>query len=465
MKYSTSRLSDDILPILLLFTSTCIVYWVSCSFEFLSTWDDKVYVVTNEAVRGITKANISTAFSSMYVGNYAPLHILSYMVDYTFWGLNPTGYHVTNVVLHAGNGVLFYLWLRMLGLSLWSALAAAWLFVFHPVQVETVAWVSERKNLLAMTFLLGALLSYHRSRQGGQHRLLYYGVSLVLVLAGLLSKSLLVVFPALLILYESSTTTARLFTRRLVLGLIPFVILSVVFTGVTLYSQGGEFGGGRAEFHGGSPAATFFTMIPVLVGYLGDCLIPSNLSPFYMVPIRQYPDGRFWLASLLLTGGGAVAFYYRKQQKMALFGLGIFALFLLPVLQIIPLITLKNDRYLYFPLLGFALCAVVLWERYLSRLSGISRICAQVIVISLLLMLPLLAYRQTLHWRNDITLWNHAVNVDSENRIAWRHLALGYTLRNDPANAFKAISHLEELRQKYGFIPGYDDVTKKLLNR
>ena len=123
---------------LILSRVTLAVYAVTGSFDFLSTWDDKYYISINETVLSFTREHLGQAFNDYYVGNYAPLHILSYMIDHLLWGLNPTGYHLENVLLHLANGLLFYRLLRQLAMTEWQAGAGAWIFLFHPAQAETV---------------------------------------------------------------------------------------------------------------------------------------------------------------------------------------------------------------------------------------------------------------------------------------------------------------------------------------
>jgi len=173
---------------LLLIIVTCAVYAVTGSFELLDSWDDWRYVTTNETVNGFTIFHLKQAFSDYYLGNYAPLHILSYMIDHVLWGLHPGGYHLENVLFHLANGLLFYTLLRRLALSEWQACAAAWIFLLHPVQVESVAWVSQRKSLLAMFFFLIALLSYQAYSEQQANRIRCYLLSVASLSAALFSK-------------------------------------------------------------------------------------------------------------------------------------------------------------------------------------------------------------------------------------------------------------------------------------
>ena len=436
---------------------TIAVYAVTGGFDFLTTWDDKYYITTNETVQSFTLEHLRQAFNDNYVGNYAPIHILSYMIDHLLWGLNPAGFHLENVLLHLANGLLFYWLLRQHALTEWQAGAAAWIFLFHPVQAETVAWVSQRKSLLAMLFFLLALLGYHAFSKQRTSRVVPYVLSLISIAAALLSKSIAVIFPAVVLLYDVTYDRggSRSMTRRL-LDKLPYLLAAGGIAAMAILSQSEEIGGGRREYPGGSPLATFFTMVPVLLTYVRDCFWPFQLSPYYMVTIRQNPDEVFTASLIGVALLVALGVYLYRNARSLLFWYGLFFIALVPILQIVPLVTLKNDRYLYTPLLGFAMLLVSGAGRLQERLPAAWRRGGQTAFFVILLALPLLAFKQTLHWRNDVTLWKHAVNMDPENRLAWLQLAKGYTDRSDSPNAMRTFNRYHELRAKYGPVRGYE---------
>ena len=427
-------------PALLLVIATTATFAVTGTYSFLDTWDDKFYIVDNADIRGITLRHIASAFSSFYVGNYAPLHILSYMVDYSLWRLSPAGYHLENVLLHAVNGVLFYLILRRLDMSKWQAAAASWIFLLHPVQVETVAWISQRKNILSMLFTLLAFLCYVEYRGRHSRKLAPYLVSFLCMLAAMLTKSIAVIFPVLAMLYDRTyVRDARAPSHIRLLDKLPFVLAAAGTAALTLVSQRAEFRGGLAAVYpGGSPLATFFTMIPVLLSYIVDCFWPFGLKPYYLVVVRQYPDNIFTVSLIIacvLAGLGA--WLYRRAPRI-LFWYALFFIALLPVMQIIPLVTQKQDRYLYFPLLGFAALVVHAAGILLRRLPAVRARVALIVATAVLASLPFLSLHQSRIWENDVTLWRYATEVDPLSYTAWENLSKAYTLRGDWQNAKKA---------------------------
>jgi len=447
----------NILAFLLLITSTIAVYAVSGSFDLLSTWDDWRYVTTNDTVSSFTLYHLKQAFGDFYLGNYAPLHILSYMIDHVLWGMHPAGYHLENVLLHLANGLLFYTLLRRFSLSEWQACAAAWIFLLHPLQVETVVWVSQRKSLLAMFFFLIALLSYQIYAEQRDNRTRWYLFSLAAIAAALLSKSIAVIFPAVLVLYDLTCdgNGPRSRSHR-ILDKIPFIAVAVAVAVMAMISQSLEEGGGRRDYPGGSALTAFYTMAPILLGYVRDCFWPLELSPYYMAPVRQQADAGFAVALVGLLLLLALGVYLFRTARPAAFWYIFFFIALVPVMQFVPLVTLKNDRYMYTPLLGFSVLVVFGARQLLALIPTWWRRPYYGAVVLAMLALPLFAFKQTLYWRDDLTLWKRAVAVDPENRVAWLMLAKIYTGRHDTGNSVLANNRYFELRNRYGPYRGFE---------
>lgn len=398
-----AHLRPHLVPLFLLVAATVVVYARILGHDFLITWDDDQYVTDNPAIRGVTLEHLKMAFSRYYVGNWAPVQIVSYMLDYSLWGLRAGGFLLTNILLHMGNGALYYfLVVRIAGRRFW-AFVAAFVFLLHPVQVESVAWVSQRKNLLAMLFFLASFHCYlvYRERREGEGRF-PYAASLGGFVLALMAKSVVVITPVVLCLYDICYPPPR--RKRWVLDKLPYVALTCVIALLTLYSQRPELGGGRASYYGGSPLATFLTMIPVVKRYVLLLLWPGDLKVFYEPAIKRGIDGEVAAAALLLglvICGGVLL--YRRNRRL-FFWWGLFFIGLVPVLQIVPLTTLMNDRYLYFPMLGGAALFAGAMDSLLElspakwRRWGVAAVCL------LLAPLPVLARQRTDVWKNPVTL-------------------------------------------------------------
>jgi len=401
------------LPLLLLAIASFAIFWPALGHHFLITWDDNQYVVGNPFVHGLKFENVERAFTTSAVGNYAPLHLISYMIDYEIWGLRASGFILTNILLHAANGILLYLLLRRLSGGKTWPLFASLIFLLHPVQVESVVWVSQRKNVLAMFFFLIAFYFYVAYRERTQKPDKWFNsLSLFTFTLALLSKSVAVVFPLVLLLFDICFQEKQN-VKSLLLDKIPFILLSVIFGLLAIKSQSAQSqGGGLTSYHGGSPYATFLTMLPVLIRYLRMVLWPSNLSAFYDPPIKTHIDSEvlwavLFLALLCLIG---VVLYLRRRDLF--FWFALFFICLIPVSQIVPIVTLMNDRYLYFPMLGAAaffgmvLLRDVTWAELLSSKKYVPVLLFSILVIAA-------CSTATLHripvWQNSYTLWGDAV--------------------------------------------------------
>lgn len=380
--------------------------------EFLTGWDDPTYVTKNEAIRGINVEHIRTAFTTYYVGNYAPMQILSYMLDYSLWGMKASGFLFTNIFFHAASGIMLYLILaRIYRQRVWIFLAAL-LFLLHPVQVESVVWISQRKNVLAMFFFLFSWYGYivYSESKGNRARVAYCA-SLATFSIALLAKSVTVILPLVLLLHNLCFRE-RLQRQGFLTRLIPYTVIAGAVALLALQSQSPEFDGGRVHaYYGGSLLNTAFTMLPVLARYLGMLLFPIHLSAWYDPPIRSDIDMSVALSGLMLialVGAGAVLW---QRKRDLCFWYILFFIGLIPVSQIVPLTTLMNDRYLYFPMLGAApfVCALLLPSATTAVLPpGRQLAMAAVLTIAVMLCAVATLYRSTV-WKDSVTLWRDTV--------------------------------------------------------
>ena len=372
------RLKDGkvIVCCLLLALSTLTVYLPSIRHDFIPLYDDTPYVLCNQAVQGVSWEHLRSAFTQFYCGNYAPLHIISYMVNYEISGLKPSGFILTNIIIHTINGILLYFLFLRCSISHRLACFGAALFLLHPVQVESVVWVSERKTVLSMLFFLVATHLYIKWLRDGCTK--SYLLSLLSFVSALLSKSTAVVLPLFLICHDYAYRVRDRITNRFT-DKIPFFLIAFAGACLTIYTQDSSRYGGRTTYHGGSPLGTLFTMLPVLVKYLRMVFYPTGLTVFYgSVTIKPVFDEDVFLAGLvaLFLLGSGVSLFRRNRQLFCWFA--IFFIGLLPVLQIVPIVTLINDRYLYFPMVGAAgFCAtgIGVFERGSPTFKNIVLLC------------------------------------------------------------------------------------------
>lgn len=384
-------------------------FWPSVMFDFVN-WDDPAYVLHNDLIKSWSPSNLVGVATETVTRNFAPLTILSLLIDHTIWGLNPSGYHATNVLLHLVNGVLVLLLVKQLTNNRFVAWTTAALFLVHPVQIETVAWISSRKGLLSATFMLAALLVRLRPDLKPKNEAWY----VLWLAAALLSKALAVVVPAVVLAYDvwvRRQTFADAFVRQVIPGVMCLLLLFK-----TMASQHSILGGlrGHLDYSIWHIIAIDTT---IMWRYIGMMLWPSDLCVLY-----DPPTVGIWKSVLLATTGwllvAAAIWKYRSKCPLILWAAVTYLLLLLPVLNFFKITTLMNDRYLYLPcILFFAVVA-----------SGVSRLFygAEVHADSALhylarsmklsvglvaVLMALSATRQHLPvWRNPDTLWTHAMS-------------------------------------------------------
>lgn len=433
---------------MLLLLAVFLVYGRILGHEFITTWDDDAYLLDNPAIRGVTLHNLQLAFSRFYVGNYAPVQIVSYMLDYTLWGLAPWGFHLVDMLLHAGNASMIYLLIVRLGGSRIPALFGALFFLCHPVQVEAVAWVSQRKTVLSAFFMLASWL-FFLAREYNRTGHLFYALSLISFLLSTLTKGITVVFPLILAIHWLLTGERTESLKRWAVRLAPFVVISVAMSLVTLISQSAAQGGGRTPYHGGSLWATLFTMLPVYCKYLRMLLFPYGLSAEYEVPLRLRPDAVFLGAVSLLALAGYGCYRLYRQNRSMFFWVTVFIVGFLPVSQIVPIVTPINDRYFYLPMTGGSGLLASVLQKLLDTRPALRRTIVLAVAV-IVIVLGGMSWQRAAVWKNGMTLWEDVVAKAPLNYEAWDSLGSSYIEGDREELALRAYKRALALNPDYG---------------
>ena len=402
----------ELAALALVVLTTLAVYWPVKGFEFVN-YDDNAFIYENARMQeGLTLRNVGWAFTTSVAANWHPLTVLTHLLDCSLFGLNAGGHHLTNLLIHLMDVALLYLLLRRLSLSAGAALLAAGLFGLHPLNVESVAWVAERKNVLSMLFLfltLLAYLSYGRTRSRRS-----YAAALLLFAAGLMSKPMLVSVPVLLLLLDfwplrrGSLTSARGALRdalRLLPEKVPFVALALGASLLTILTQ--RDSAALASLATFSIPARFMNAAISYVTYLADMAWPVGLAVFYP---RTFPGA--WQsagAAIVLVAASAVAWRQRIRRPYVAFGWLWFLVTLLPVIGLVQVGSqARADRYAYMPLIGPFLVLALLAEEGVRQLE-LSRWAAAGAGGLLALGLSAATRSQVLVWRDTQTLFEHAL--------------------------------------------------------
>jgi tetratricopeptide (TPR) repeat protein len=471
---------------------TWLVFGQTLGHEFV-TYDDPEYVSGNtEVTAGLSIQGIRWAFTHTISGHWHPLTTISHMLDCQLYGLNASGHHFTNVVLHTIAVILLFLVLRQLTGTLWRSAFVAALFAIHPLHVESVAWISERKDVLSAVFFmltLGAYARYVRmpSPQG-------YLLMLFVFFLGLMSKPMLVTVPFILLLLDYwplgrirdpgfAKGTARQavigskwsMVSRLVTEKTPLFMLSVLSSVVTLIAQPDTTGMANQL-----PLAWRLNNAVVsYVAYIGQMFWPVRLATFYPHPNDQLPLWDVLLAIAFLTAVSLLAFHWRKERPYIVTGWFWYIGMLVPVIGLIQAGEMgRADRYSYLPQIGLYLVftwgVTDLMTSFMTRHSpsqhgvivsrranhGSHRARAHrslaelrrtnpsrgykmfyaAIAAVIIITLSWRAFVQTTYWKNSETLWNHTLAVMSDNDTAQYNLGYLYQQRGELDSA---IAHFE----------------------
>ncbi len=427
------------------------VFGQTIRYDFVN-FDDDLYVYNAPAIQaGLTRQGIALAFTSQHARNWHPLATISHMLDCQLYGLKAGGHHATNVILHTIAVLLLFRVLREMTGAVWKSTIVAALFAVHPLHVESVAWVSERKDVLSAVFFLLMLNAYLRYVRAPS--LTRYILVAVLFTAGLMSKPMLVTAPVILLLLDYwplrrfkqySSTTGKVLNsgkqlrtkQQLFLEKIPLLLLSAGSCFVTFVLQK------RAT--GAIPPLPFLWRVQnALVSYviyLWETLWPTHLAVFYPHPNNTVPIWAVVLAVALLFAITVSAIVFRNKRPYVFTGWFWYLVMLLPVIGLVQVGEQGHaDRYTYLPHIGLFLLAVWLAADLIAVHQARSRLAIATVVV-IILALAWAAFIQTSYWRNSETLWTHALDVTSDNDFA--HNNLGY-LCVDQGDLDKAIAHFE----------------------
>ena len=381
-------------------------------------WDDGEYVYHNSFIKSASLKNIQKIICAYFVSNYHPLTMLSYFFDYRIFRLNPFGYHLTSLMLHLANCLLVFWLINLLSRNVFIAFITALFFGIHPLHVESVAWISARKDVLSAFFFLAALISYlGYLRQLPAKK--YYYLSLSLFIAACLSKSMAVTLPAVLLLIDY--VTARPSDKKMFREKIPFIFASLVFGAIGFLSQY-TTGAYRHEY-----SYTFFDkLIRVgycLIFYLRNTFIPGKLACLYPYPEKMAIAWSLFIAVLVAIF--IFALYKKTHSRKVVFGSAFFLITLLPVLQVLPFSeTAVADRHTYIPLIGifYLVGEGVAWLYRKKLVSLLSRLAIIAILIAIFAGLTMLTRERTKAWKDSLALWNDALSK-------YPGLGLAYTNR------------------------------------
>ena len=422
---------------LLLLLAMGLVFGQTVNHEFINL-DDDVCVSENPWVSdGLTARSIYWAFTSRHVGNWDPLTWISHIVDWQIYGDYAGGHHLTNLLLHAATAILLFLVLRQMTGRFWPSALAAALFAVHPLRVESVAWVTERKDVLSGLFFMLTLAAYVGYARHRRFSLVRYLAVIVLFALGLMSKPMLVTLPCVLLLLDYWPLRRMDFQqgfgilRRLLIEKIPLFVLAAACCVVTVWAQRvPNYQYGPLSWRIGNAAISY-------VDYLGSFFYPVGLAPLHPRTQFDLPLGPIVGAFLVLLCITTAVFAWARKRPYLPVGWLWFVGMMFPVVGLVPFGTqAMADRFTYLPQIG--LCIALVWgAAKLCRSWPHRRLACGVGSAVVLAALMACAWRQTSYWRDSETLWNHTIACTSRNYTAHNALgnALAYQERFDEATS------------------------------
>lgn len=396
VKPNKIQLPRWIVPFILLTTFLAFIPALKAGFV---TWDDGGYVNDNQLIRDLS--NLKLILTTPVQGNYHPLTIFSLAINYAISGMEPWSYHLFNLLFHLLNCFLvFRLALLLSKRNIIIAFTTAILFGIHPMHVESVAWVSERKDVLYGLFFLAGLIAYTKYADSGSRK--QFNIAILFFLLSLLSKPAAVIFP--IVLFCIDLLRKRKLSYKTIIEKIPFFVLALLGGILTIYAQTSAGATGQDVFSLGSRILFGFYSIMM---YFVKMILPLNLSPFYpLPPIKQDLAPEYFLAPFFFIGLAILFFYTLKKIRPVAFGILFYLVNLLLVLQFFTVgSAIIAERYTYIPYIGLFYALGFCIDRFArSKLSK-----ASIIIIPVTILLGIVTYKQASVWNDSASLWDQAI--------------------------------------------------------
>lgn len=422
----------DLWICLLLLAAIFAVYSQVRHFEFVN-YDDPDYVSNSHVRNGLTSQSLIWTFTSTGDANWFPLTRISHVLDFQLFGYNSGPQHLTNVILHAISAVLlFWLFKRMTG-ARWPSAFVAFVFALHPLHIESVAWVAERKDVLSTLSLFLALWAYlnYVNRPGSGRYLLV----VLLFCAGIMSKPMVVTFPFIALLLD--VWPLRRFSGKAVREKLPLFVIAIGASIATYLVQ--RHGGAVETFTEVSLGLRAANALNSYVTYLFQFLWPANLAVFY-----PFAETSLWLtigAAMLLAGITAIVMRNLKLRPYLAVGWFWYLGTLLPVIGLIQAgVQSRADRYTYVPLIGISI--MLAW-------GVAARPAAGVLGVLVCTVWSYFTWINLGNWRDSVSLFQHAIQVTSNNYLAYNNLGVALRQRGQTAEAMADFQEAVQIRPHY----------------
>jgi tetratricopeptide (TPR) repeat protein len=426
---------------------TAVVYSGVFKNDFIN-FDDNVYVTSNTHIQqGLSWEGVMWAFTTIYGSNWHPLTWISHMLDIQFFGLNPAGHHLTNLIFHILATLLLFGFLRYATGKVWVSSLVAALFALHPVHVESVAWVAERKDVLSAIFWFLTLWAYvYYTRSPNKRK---YALVLILFAFGLLAKPMLVSLPFILLLLDywplERMTLNRQAVGLLLLEKIPLLIMAVASSIITVIAQQEAISGfNRIDFKIRLSNAILSYCI-----YLWQAFWPTGLAIFY--PYANPHSINVLGCSFLLVVVTVAVLWKGRQSKFLITDWFWFIIALIPVIGIVQVGGQAHaDRYTYLPFIGIFIIFIWGFNEISEKILIRNKMVMKIVIAILFLALSVKTWVQVGNWKNSLTLFSHAIDVTKGNDLAYMNLGLTTESMGRPLEAIDYYQKAIDIDPNYG---------------
>ncbi|MFA6924670.1 MAG: tetratricopeptide repeat protein [Bacteroidales bacterium] len=424
---SSNKKNKDILFAIFVIAITflCFLPTLKCSFTNL---DDQYYIINNPDIKNLSFNNIKILFSNFYVGNYQPLTMLTYAIENKISGLNPFVYHFTNFILHILNTLLVFVFIKKISSNINIAAIGAVLFGVHPLHVESVAWISERKDVLYAFFYIAGLITYLKYKEKNDVR--FYMLTTLLFVFSCLSKAMAVPFSIMLLLIDYLQMKKVNF--KIIIDKIPFLAISFVFGLVAIYVQKMQGASTFINNVGSAYSGTdrFFLANYSLFFYLYKMFLPFGLAAIHPYPykINDSIPMIYFISPIINFVVFGLVIYSAKKGKKIIFG---FLFFFFNVLQILQILSVGSaiaaDRYFYISSIGLF---YIIGDLYGNAIENPKYIKYKQIIVAITIVvvavLSVLTFKQNKVWENSEKLWTQMIKVYPKNELAYFNRAVFY---------------------------------------
>ncbi len=448
-----------------LFVLTWIVYAQTLRFDFVN-YDDPRYVYQNTRITdGISIGNLAWAFSHIHSENWHPLTTITHMLDCQLHGLNAGWHHFSNVLLHSFAVVLLFVALKQMTGALWRSAFVSAVFAVHPLHVESVAWIAERKDVLSAFFFTLTLLAY--SRYTSAPSIGRYLIVALVVALGLMSKPMLVTLPFVLLLldywplerFETCKSRSGRRLSQLVLEKTPLLGLAAASSIVTFVAQRGAIGWTEQL----PLSERVSNAVVAYVIYMQQMFWPAGLAVFYPHPENRLPVLEISLAFVILVGITAASFCFRKRAPYLITGWLWYLGMLVPVIGLVQVGWQGHaDRYTYLPQIGLYIAAT--WA--VTDFTRSWRFQRKALAMAALIVVGALSWRcwlQASYWRDSETLFTHALAVTRNNDVAMNNLGIIFLEKGRLDDAISNLKAAIDVRPENA--PAHDNLAKALLQK